>query len=57
MFKDVKPVEYKYVFVKKYNKNYKITRYKARLVTQDFLQRLQIDLDNTYSFVINTIIF
>ena len=34
--KGVKPVEYKWVFVRKRNENNKIIRYKARLVAQGF---------------------
>jgi len=34
--KSVKPVGYKWVFVRKRNKKYEITRYKARLVAQSF---------------------
>ena len=33
---DVKPVGYKWVFVRKHNDNNEIIRYKARLVAQDF---------------------
>ena len=34
--KDVKPVGYKWVFVRKRNEHNEITKYKARLVTQGF---------------------
>ncbi|XP_056844750.1 retrovirus-related Pol polyprotein from transposon TNT 1-94 isoform X2 [Raphanus sativus] len=37
--KDVKPVGYKWVFVRKRNEKNEITRYKARLVAQGFSQR------------------
>ena len=35
--KDVKPIGYKWVFVRKRNENNEIIRYKACLVTQGFL--------------------
>ena len=34
--KDVKPVEYKWVFIRKPNENNEIIRYKVRLVAQGF---------------------
>ena len=34
--RNIKPIGYKWVFVKKGNENDEIIRYKARLVTQDF---------------------
>ena len=34
---DVKPVEYKWIFVRKRNENNEIIRYKVRLTTQGFL--------------------
>ena len=37
---DVKPVGYKWVFVRKHNDKNEISRYKARLVAQGFSQRL-----------------
>ena len=47
--KDVKPVGYKWVFVRKRNKNDEIVRYKAQLVAQDFSQRPNIDYNETFS--------
>lgn len=37
--KDVKPVGYKWVFVRKHNEHNKITKQKAQLVAQDFSKR------------------
>jgi len=53
----VKPVRYKWVFVRKQNEKNEIVRYKARLVAQGFSQRLGIDYEVTYSSVMNTITF
>ena len=44
----VKPVGYKWVFVRKRNENGEITRYKARLVAQGFSQRPGIDYGCNY---------
>ena len=54
---NVKPVGYKWVFVRKRNDKNEIARYKARLVAQDFSQRNVIDYDETYSSVMNIITF
>ena len=54
---DVKPVGYKWVFVRKRNDKNEIARYKARLVAQGFSQRLEIDYDETYSPVMDIIMF
>ena len=56
-FNDVKPVGYKWVFVRKHNDKNEIARYKARLVTQGFSQRPGIDYDETYSPVMDIITF
>ena len=54
---NIKPVGYKWVFVKKRNENDEIIRYKARLVAQSFSQRPSIDYEETYSSVMNIITF
>ena len=51
----VKPVGYKWVFVRKRNENNEITRYKARLVARGFSQRPGIDYEETYSPVVDAI--
>ena len=53
----VKPVGYKWVFVRKRNEKNEIVRYKARLVAQGFSQRPGIDYEVTYSPVMDTITF
>ena len=55
--KGVKPVGYKWVFVRKRNENNEIIRYKARLVTQGFSKRPGIDYKETYSLVMDAITF
>ncbi|WJZ84460.1 hypothetical protein VitviT2T_004063 [Vitis vinifera] len=54
---DVKPVGYKWVFVRKRNENNEIKRYKARLVAQGFSQKPGIDYEETYSLVMDAITF
>ncbi|WJZ98775.1 hypothetical protein VitviT2T_017282 [Vitis vinifera] len=54
---DVKPVGYKWVFVRKRNENNEIIRYKARLVAQGFSQRPGVDYEETYSPVMDAITF
>ena len=54
---DVKHDGYKWVFVWKQNENNEIIRYKVRLVTQGFSQKPNIDYEETYSPVMNTITF
>jgi hypothetical protein len=51
------PVGYKWVFVRKRNEKNEIIRYKARLVAQGFSQRPSIDYEETYSPVMDAIIF
>ncbi|KAD2805852.1 hypothetical protein E3N88_39229 [Mikania micrantha] len=55
--KAVKPVGYKWVFVRKQNENNEVIRYKARLVAQGFSQRPGIDYDEIYSPVMDAITF
>ena len=54
---DVKPVEYKWVFVRKHNENNEIIRYRAQLVAQGFSQRPGIDYEETYFPVMDAITF
>ncbi|XP_021724888.1 uncharacterized protein LOC110692196 [Chenopodium quinoa] len=49
----VKPVGYKWVFVRKSNEKNEIVRYKARLVAQGFSQIPRIDYEETYSPVVD----
>ena len=51
--RDVKPVGYKWVFVRKRNEKGEVVRYKARLVAQGFSQRPGIDFEETYSPVVD----
>ena len=53
----VKPVGYKWVFVRKRNEKNEIVPYKARLVVQGFSRRPRIDYEETYSPVMNVITF
>ncbi|XP_076957991.1 putative mitochondrial protein AtMg00820 [Bidens hawaiensis] len=53
--KTIKPVGYKWEFVRKQNKKNEVTRYKARLVAQGFSQRPRIDYEETYSLVMDAI--
>ena len=55
--KGIKPVGYKWVFVRKRNENNEIMRYKTRLVAQGFSQRPGIDYEETYSPVIDAITY
>ena len=43
------------MFVRKRDKNNEITRYKVRLVAQGFSQRPEVDYEETYSSVVDTI--
>ena len=54
---NVKPVGYKWVFMRKRNENNEIVRYKARLVAQGFSQRPGIDYEETYSPVVDAVTF
>ena len=53
----MRPVGYKWVFVRKCNEKNEIVRYKARFVTQNFSQRLRIDCEETYSLKMDVITF
>jgi hypothetical protein len=53
----VSPVGYKWAFVRKHNEKNEIVRYKAGLVVQGFLQKLGIDYEETYSYVVDAITF
>ncbi|GJR21466.1 retrovirus-related pol polyprotein from transposon TNT 1-94 [Tanacetum coccineum] len=55
--RDVKPVGYRWIFVRKRNEKNEVTRYKARLVAQGFSQRPGIDYEETYSPVMDAITF
>ena len=54
---DIKPVNHKWVFVRKLNENNKIIRYKTRLVAQRFFQVLGIDYNEICSPVKDGITF
>ncbi|GKV50529.1 hypothetical protein SLEP1_g57232 [Rubroshorea leprosula] len=54
---DVKPVGYKWVFVRKRNEKNEVVRYKARLVAQGFTQIPGVDHVETYSPVMDAITF
>nr|GEU90436.1 retrovirus-related Pol polyprotein from transposon TNT 1-94 [Tanacetum cinerariifolium] len=53
----VKPVGYRWVFIRKRNENDEVIRYKARLVAQGFSQRPWINYEETYSPVMDAITF
>ena len=55
--RDVKPVGYKWVFVRKRNEKGEVVRYKARPVAQGFSQRPGIDYEETYSPVVDATTF
>jgi len=48
---------FKWVFVRKWNENNEVVKYKARLVAQGFTQRPGIDFNETYSPVMSRITF
>ena len=53
----IRPVGFKWVFVRKRNEKNEVVRYKARLVAQGFSQRPGIDYEETYSPVMDAITF
>ena len=53
----IKPVGYKWVFVRKRNENHEVVRYKTRLVAQGFSQRLGVDYEETYFPVVDATTF
>ena len=53
----VKPVEFKWVFVRKRNEKNEIVIHKARLVAQEFSQLPVIDYEEAYSPVMDVITF
>ena len=53
----VKPVGYKWVFVRKRDATNKVVRYKARFVAQGFSQRPGIDYEETYFPVVDATTF
>ena len=53
----VKPVGYKWVFVRKCNEKNEIMRYKGKLIAQGFSQRPGVDYEETYSPVLDAITF
>ena len=55
--RDIFPVGYKWVFIRKRNENGEVVRYKARLVAQGFTQRPGVDFNETYSPVMSAITF
>jgi hypothetical protein len=50
-------VGFKWGFIRKWNENNEVVRYKARLVAQGFTQRSDIDFNEIYSPTINGITF
>ena len=55
--KNVNPVGFKWMFVRKRNEKNDIARYKARLVAQGFLQKPGIDYEEIYSPVMDASTF
>jgi hypothetical protein len=51
------PIGFKWVFIRKRNKNNEVVKYKVRLIAQGFTQRPDIDFNETYSPVMNGITF
>ena len=55
--KDIKPVGYQWIFIRKRNKKNEIVRYKACLMAQGFSQRHGIDFEEKYSPVMDATTF
>ena len=55
--KDIKPIGYRWIFLRKQNEQNEIVRYKVHLVAQGFSQRHGIDYEETYSPVMDATIF
>ena len=55
--KDIKPIGYRWIFIRKRNKKNETVRYKARLVAQGFSQRHGIDYQETYSPIMDATTF
>lgn len=55
--KGVKPDGYKWIFLRKWNEENEIVKYKSRLVAQKFYERLRIDYEVTYFPFMDVITF
>ena len=57
MLEIVKLVGYKWVFIRRCNEKNEITRYKVWFIAQGFSQKPVINYEETYSLMMDTIIF
>jgi hypothetical protein len=55
--RNIFPVGYKWVFIRKRNENGEVVRYKARLVAHGFTQRPDVGFNETYSPIMSAITF